>query len=161
MGKKIKHTISLADVANVIDTLKTNVISDCKYLSDWLNAKGHLTSNYQELIEEARQDLAKNLSRWNEEELRMNFVSPVFKASQLNEPNKKEAAFSDILFFIILILTILVARYFICFNSSVFFAKFPFPLCYHYSRQAVTNYVYRGAPHVHESINPQNHHDRL
>lgn len=88
MGKKIKNTISLADVANVIDTLKINVVSDCKHLSDWQNAKGHLTPNHQELIEEARQDLAKNLSRWNEEELKMNFVSPVFRASQLNEPNK-------------------------------------------------------------------------
>ncbi len=45
MGKKIKNTISLADVANVIDTLKINVISDCKHLSDWQNAKGHLTPN--------------------------------------------------------------------------------------------------------------------
>jgi hypothetical protein len=85
--EKLK-TISLADVANVIDNLHIQVVNECKHLEMWLQATGSISPIYAEVLEEARQDLTKNLSKWNEEELKMNFVSPVFRASQLNEPNK-------------------------------------------------------------------------
>jgi hypothetical protein len=88
MPKKLKNTILLADVANLIDTLQLKVVDNCEHLQKWTQSIGYITPFYATLIEEARQDLVKNLSKWNEEELKMNFVSPIFKASQLNEPNK-------------------------------------------------------------------------
>jgi hypothetical protein len=83
-----KKTISLADVANVVDTLGISVNQNCADLMAWRNIKGDIPLTYQPILEEARQKLSKNLSFWNEEELKMNFVSVTFIASQLEEPQE-------------------------------------------------------------------------
>lgn len=89
MAKRaIKNTISLTDVANVIDTLNILTVSECEHLAEWEAATGSMTAAHQEVLEEARQELVLNRNKWNEEELKMNFVSSVMKASKLNVQDK-------------------------------------------------------------------------
>jgi hypothetical protein len=83
-----KKTISLNDVANVIDAFNIQVIIHCKHLIEWENAVGSITPSYQEVLEEARQDLFINRNQWNEEELKMNFISLVLRASHVEIPHK-------------------------------------------------------------------------
>jgi hypothetical protein len=89
MAKRaIQNTISLTDVANVIDTLNILSVTECEHLAEWEAATGTISAAHQEVLEEARQDLALNRNKWNEEELKMNFVSSVMRASKLNIPDK-------------------------------------------------------------------------
>lgn len=81
-------TIILTDVANVIDTLGLKVLYECKILEDWEQSTGKISEAYQEILEEARIDLFKNGNQWNEEELKMNFVSIVLRASNIEIPQK-------------------------------------------------------------------------
>ncbi len=88
MSKVTKQTISLTDVANVIDTLNIMTVRECKHLAEWEAAEGIITAAHQEILEEVRQDLLHNRNQWNEEELKMNFVSAVMRASKVSEPNQ-------------------------------------------------------------------------
>jgi hypothetical protein len=89
MAKRaIKNTISLTDVANVIDTLNILSVRECKHLAEWETATGSISSAHQEILEEVRQELVVNRNKWNEEELKMNFVSAVMRASKLNVPDE-------------------------------------------------------------------------
>ncbi len=86
--EKEKNTISLTDVANVKEALEIHTLRNCKYLLEWEQATGTISPNYQEVLEEARQDLIINQNEWNEEELKMNFISVVFRASHVEVPHK-------------------------------------------------------------------------
>ncbi len=88
MEKKIRNTVSLLDVTNLIDTFGINTLTESQILAEWEKAEGKISPEYKVILEEARKELFANRSKWNEEELKMNFISIVFKASQLNEPNK-------------------------------------------------------------------------
>ncbi|MCU0389489.1 MAG: hypothetical protein MUE81_00075 [Thermoflexibacter sp.] len=88
MAKKLKNTISLTDVANVIEKLDLYTTRECKHLQVWWENKGAISPIYEILLEQRRKELEINLSAWNEEELKMEFVSPVFQASELNIEGK-------------------------------------------------------------------------
>ncbi len=90
MEETEKKTISLSDVANVIDNLDLLVRTECKYLTTWANTEGNVSEIYQVVLENARKNLLLNLSKWNEEELKMHFLSLVFLASELNIPEKMQ-----------------------------------------------------------------------
>jgi hypothetical protein len=88
MAKSSKKTILLTDVANVIDTLGITVVTQCAHLAAWETATGSITPAHAIILEESRQDLLLNRRKWNEEELKMQFVSAVLRASQVSIPDK-------------------------------------------------------------------------
>lgn len=83
-----KNTLSLSDVANVIDTFGIIRLQSCAELVRWTQMKGEVSQAYVELLERARQDLVINSSVWNEEELKMKFISPVIAASEPEVPRQ-------------------------------------------------------------------------
>lgn len=83
-----KKIISLADVGNVIDALNLWNKVDCLLLADWQKVEGTINLAYQNVLEIARQKLRLNRSKWNEEELKMKFISVVMEASEIEMPDK-------------------------------------------------------------------------
>ena len=75
--------------SEVIDKFEINRIFDCMQLNDWLTTPtGELRASQQEFLGEARQHLAQKWGDWNEEELKMNFISIVFFVAQVDEPKR-------------------------------------------------------------------------
>ena len=75
------------DACEVIDRFEINKILDHPLLAAWLNnAAGTLKSAHREVLEEARLQLTYKWDEWNEEELKMNFVSLVIFVAQLDVP---------------------------------------------------------------------------
>lgn len=83
-----KKIIYLTDVANFIDTLNLIVVQECQHLKIWETAKGEIVIIYVESLEKARKNLEVNGTKWNEEELKMKFISLVISASEVEETNK-------------------------------------------------------------------------
>lgn len=84
MEKKLNHY----DVEEVIDVMGIEKIENSIHLDEWLNAGGEIKVSYAEILEEGRQELSLKWDEWNEEELKIKFVSLVFLASQVEEPKK-------------------------------------------------------------------------
>ncbi len=83
--EKVNHY----DVNEVIDRFEIDKIFDCTILKNWLEqAKGVFKPFQEEMLEEARQTLSHKWDEWNEEELKINFISIVLFAAQLNEPKR-------------------------------------------------------------------------
>lgn len=81
--EKINHY----SVSEVIDRFEINKIFDCEILKKWVNTPiGTLKPAYSEILEEARQKLEYKWDEWNEEELKMNFVSLVIFSAQIEVP---------------------------------------------------------------------------
>ena len=75
--KKLNHY----DNSEVIDRFEINKVFKTPILDNWLNQPtGVLKPAHQEIIDEARQLLSYKWDEWNEEELKMNFVSLVIFA---------------------------------------------------------------------------------
>lgn len=87
MAKVIKKTLLLTDVANVLDGLNIIPVQNCQQLQDWEAATGQISPVYEGILERARQELFINRLKWNEEELKMKFISLVLQASELDVPN--------------------------------------------------------------------------
>jgi hypothetical protein len=89
MEKKLesRRRLNHYDVAEVIDRFEINKVFDCQTLNDWLGgAIIPLKSAYAEIAEEARQQLSYKWDEWNEEELKMNFISIIIFIAQLDVP---------------------------------------------------------------------------
>ena len=82
--KKVNHY----DIFEVIDTFKIEKIRDCAILKDWLSVSGTLTPFEEQLIGQARTNLELKWDEWNEEELKMNFISLVFFVAQTDVPKR-------------------------------------------------------------------------
>ena len=54
-------------------------------LAEWLAATGVLKSSHEEIIEEATEKLIKNATVWNEEELKMQFISLVLWLARFSD----------------------------------------------------------------------------
>lgn len=81
--KKFNHY----DNSEVIDRFEINKVFKSPILNNWLNQPaGILKPAHQEIIDEARQLLSYKWDEWNEEELKMNFVSLVIFVAQLDVP---------------------------------------------------------------------------
>ena len=81
--KKLNHY----DNSEVIDRFEINKVFKTPILDNWLNQPtGILKPAHQEIIDEARQLLSYKWDEWNEEELKMNFVSLVIFVAQLDVP---------------------------------------------------------------------------
>lgn len=84
MDKKLNHY----DVSEVIDTFDIYKNRNCEALNDWLDVSGTLNPLESEFIEQARQHLALKWDEWNEEELKMHFISLVFFIARLDDSKK-------------------------------------------------------------------------
>ena len=76
------------DVFEVIDTFNIEKVQHCDTLKNWLNTSGQLDDFESKLIEEARQNLELKWDEWNEEELKMQFISLVFFVAKPTEHKK-------------------------------------------------------------------------
>ena len=77
------------DVNEVIDRFDIDKVFDCEILNNWLeHAEDVLKPFQQEMLEEARGHLILKWNEWNEEELKVNFISIVLFAAQLDEPKR-------------------------------------------------------------------------
>lgn len=83
-SKKLNHY----DVFEVIDTFKIEKIKNCITLKDWTNAHGKLNEFENELIVQAREELDLKWDEWNEEELKMHFISLVFFVAKISVPKR-------------------------------------------------------------------------
>jgi hypothetical protein len=80
---KINHY----DVNEVIDRFEIEKIFDCENLNQWLTiSDDSLKPAYLEILEEARLRLAHKWDEWNEEELKIHFISFVLFCAQLEVP---------------------------------------------------------------------------
>ncbi len=55
-------------------------------LNDWLSAKGEINEADMVLLEDVRKKLIENADSWNEEELKMHFISIVIYLARFNNP---------------------------------------------------------------------------
>ena len=75
------------DKHEVIETFDIVKIFDCAILADWMNSPSFiLKPAHQEVLEDARILLSQKWDEWNEEELKMNFISMVFLVAQVDVP---------------------------------------------------------------------------
>ena len=82
---KINHY----NVSEVIDRFEINKVFDCQILKNWVNTPiDTLKPAYTEVLDEARQQLEIKWDEWNEEELKMNFISLVILFAQIEVPKR-------------------------------------------------------------------------
>ena len=79
--KKLNHY----DIFEVIDTFNIEKNRECNVLNNWITSSGNLTANELENLEQARQELEVKWDEWNEEELKMNFISLVLFVAKVNQ----------------------------------------------------------------------------
>jgi hypothetical protein len=90
MEKKLNHY----DVEEVIETFDIQLIDDCQILDVWVNATpSELMPLDKILLDELPLELRQNERNWNEEELKMFFISPVFRMANLNVDKKLKTFF--------------------------------------------------------------------
>ena len=85
--EQAKKTINLANVANVQDAVQLNIVLDCAKLRAWQAAEGTIQPAYATVLAYARKKLRENYRTWNEEELKMHFISPILSVANTNIPN--------------------------------------------------------------------------
>jgi hypothetical protein len=73
----------------LIDRFEINKIFDCPLLNDLTSVtNGDIKPSHQDILEDARLELSYKWGEWNEEELKMNFISVVFLVSQVKESKR-------------------------------------------------------------------------
>ncbi len=80
-----KRKLNHYDVFEVIDTFNIEKNRNCIILNNWLDASSELNQMESSILEQARQQLELKWDEWNEEELKMNFISLVLFVAQVNE----------------------------------------------------------------------------
>ena len=85
MEKKLNHY----DLDTVLESFMIDIIKKCRHLDDWIdNLTGTLLPEELYQLEIARLWLESDGNFWNEEELKMKFISVVMNLSNLDEPKK-------------------------------------------------------------------------
>lgn len=75
--------------SEVIDRFEINKIFDSPLLHEWISVLPiQLKASHQDILEEARLDLSYKWGEWNEEELKMNFISVVLLVAQVKEAKR-------------------------------------------------------------------------
>ena len=88
MEETEKKTISLGDVANIKEAMDIQSIRHCKHLEEWEKAESEIKPMYKDILEQARLDLVDYWNSWNEEELKMKFISIVMRTAEIEIPDK-------------------------------------------------------------------------
>jgi hypothetical protein len=84
-SEKINHY----DINEILDSFNLKRTKNCQTLTDWLRTTPSAFSlAEQEYLELLPQELIEWQYAWNEEELKMNFISLVLRMAHLNEPQK-------------------------------------------------------------------------
>lgn len=68
----------------VIDTFGIKSVQDCPHLSDWLQVQDSLNDFEYLLLDTALARYAELSKGWNEEELKMFFISPILNVANIN-----------------------------------------------------------------------------
>ncbi len=90
MEKKLNHY----DVEEVMDTFAIETVDNCTILNEWVNTTPFdLSPSEQSLVKELPVELRKDERNWNEEELKMFFISPIFRIANLNVDKKFKTFF--------------------------------------------------------------------
>ena len=83
--KKLNHY----SVDEVIDTYNIKRQRDCVHLQSWLATEGMKLSDFHaQILSELPKELIEWQYAWNEEELKMNFISPVLRVADINQSGK-------------------------------------------------------------------------
>ncbi|MDZ7878212.1 MAG: hypothetical protein U5L45_11105 [Saprospiraceae bacterium] len=80
-----KHPIDLDLLA---ETYNIQRVGDCQDLDEWLSAKYDLTVFEQTLFDNIFSKTKDNVNYFNEEELKMHLISPLFLIADINVPKK-------------------------------------------------------------------------
>ena len=86
MKKNSNHLMSNA--VRLIETMDLTIVQNCTVLKVWEQAQYIIPKHHEILLEEARLELIEFWNLWNEEEIKMNFVSPVLRVSKVFEKTK-------------------------------------------------------------------------
>ena len=81
MSGKLNHY----DIFEVIDTFAIKKNRNCEILKNWMNVSGTFNAFEAQLMEEVRLELELKWDEWNEEELKMNFISFVLFTAKVHE----------------------------------------------------------------------------
>ncbi|MEY4904870.1 MAG: hypothetical protein RLZZ292_2685 [Bacteroidota bacterium] len=70
----------------VLDGFNIRPVKKCKTLEDWMNAPASLIKPaHESMLEDLPEEYNDNHIGWNEEELKMNIISIIFKVANVNE----------------------------------------------------------------------------
>jgi hypothetical protein len=84
-----KEKVDHYDVNEVIDRFNIEKRFNFSILDAWANTPLlSLKAAYEEVLEEVRQHLLLKWDEWNEEELKINFISFVLRFAQIDEPKR-------------------------------------------------------------------------
>lgn len=81
------HKLSI-DTDTLLDTFQLVRTQDCVVLAEWLSASGELNDFEQQLLTVITQRALFRMGGWNEEELKMKFISHLFLIANIEEENR-------------------------------------------------------------------------
>jgi hypothetical protein len=81
-----KDKINHYSFDTVVDSFNINPITKCATLEDWMNAPlSPITDIHEGMLAELPEEYTENYIGWNEEELKMNIISIIFKVANVNQ----------------------------------------------------------------------------
>jgi hypothetical protein len=81
------------DGFEVLERFNINRNQSCEHLKNWLDTSGIFSAFELELVQKIQKELILHGRAWNEEELKMNFVSFVLFLANVNVPEKIQVFF--------------------------------------------------------------------
>jgi hypothetical protein len=86
MAKAKEYRVDLLE-PNLVETFGLErVYQDTSLMKDWLSATGDLTDFDRTLLKESQAKLIENADSWNEEELKMSFISFIIFLARFGKP---------------------------------------------------------------------------
>jgi hypothetical protein len=86
MAKILENRINLLEPTLVTTFGLNRVYKNTPLLEDWISVNGELNELDKIIIGESLEKLIRNVDSWNEEELKMNFISIVIFLARFDEP---------------------------------------------------------------------------
>lgn len=83
-----KHEKLPLDINTLLDTFNIEVVENNEALDTWLNATDVLTVSQSELLTAVQKSLLKQGDEWNEEELKVKFLSFLFFIADIETPKR-------------------------------------------------------------------------
>lgn len=75
-------------MGQIAKAFRLKVDTDCNHLADWLNETYTLTPFEQTLFESVYEEAQEDVGYWNEEELKIKFISFLFKIADIAQKQK-------------------------------------------------------------------------
>ncbi len=81
-----KEKINHYSFDEVLDSFNIMPITKCATLEDWMNAPvSEITPTHENMLADLPEEYNENYVGWNEEELKMNIISIIFKIANVNQ----------------------------------------------------------------------------